>query len=973
MSNQIICPHCGQPLPEHAPGGLCPACLIGLNLRTETVFTDDDTAAAAQPPLPPEQIAPHFPQLEIIQCLGRGGMGVVYKARQKTLNRFAALKLLAPERVRDPKFAERFVREAQALAALNHPNIVTIYDFGQAGGFYFLLMEFVDGVNLRHLLRERKFKPEEALAIIPSLCDALQYAHDRGIVHRDIKPENLLLDKSGRVKVADFGIAKMLGTAPESSATVAGPADFTQGGVGTPSYSAPEQKTDPKHVDNRADIYSLGVVFYEMLTGELPGGRLVAPSRKVQIDVRLDEVVLRALEQRPELRFQQASEVKTCVETITSSGRSGVPPYPGYAYLQGYEYKSKRTLFGLPLIHVATGIDLHTGRSRVAKGIIAIGGRAQGVLAIGGMATGVLAMGGMATGVFAFGGFAMGLVSFGGLALALLLAVGGGAIAPIALGGWASGYMAFGGEGSGTHVYDSMGQDPVAVQFFLSWAKGLLAHLSAISTALVVFVCILGGGLPVWLQWLQSRAARSPGDAATSPSQRNGRSTVATFGGLALVLAAVIFLISGSYWSAMAGGPQKIIVLCRATNQIVGTTTDTRSVDVWTDTKLSSDEKLSALVKGLDGQTVNLGSSLFTTWSERGVGTSSVFTWMFKEEDGFGAAEAADAQTQIEANLTRHPVKLRDATPVKVFSVRNHSGGALTGYIQFKHVTPQPPDATGKIKVTVQIQNVFGGGNTPMIGFSAKVPPGYALRATASGGSGSVNTPAGPYDYNSSWYQPYQPGRRAVFYEDNIAWQVPVTPETAAVGQSMAAQLARTSALPPAIDPLTGLPPATTPVPPPALSSTLSPEQQVLIIESNRLRLTADLTPVPLPPATPAMIDPATGLPMPPPALVIAPDSSNSPYGHPVPMPGAKPMVLRVRTNHSASFSTRLQAIRGNVPPSYHYHRPGSPQFAPFDVVLGEPRLLFCITNSPGDVYQGYLELVGPDNATNPPGDVKGQ
>ncbi len=138
-------------------------------------------------------------------------MGVVYKARQKTLNRFVALKLLAPERVHDPKFAERFTREAQALAALNHPNIVTIYDFGQAGGFYFLLMEFVDGVNLRQLLRARKFTPEEALAIVPPLCDALQFAHDRGIVHRDIKPENLLLDKAGRVKVADFGIAKMLG------------------------------------------------------------------------------------------------------------------------------------------------------------------------------------------------------------------------------------------------------------------------------------------------------------------------------------------------------------------------------------------------------------------------------------------------------------------------------------------------------------------------------------------------------------------------------------------------------------------------------------------------------------------------------------------------------------------------------------------------------------------------------------------
>src|SRR6185503_436178 len=213
MSNESlpVCPQCGASLKASAPAGLCPNCLMALNLKTETVFTDDATAAQAT--LPPEQIAPHFPQLEILECLGRGGMGVVYKARQKTLNRLVALKLLAPERVGDAKFAERFTREAQALAALNHPNIVTIYDFGQAGGFYFLLMEFVDGLNLRLLLRTRKLTPEEALAIVPPLCDALQFAHDRGVVHRDIKPENLLLDKAGRVKVADFGIAKMLGTA----------------------------------------------------------------------------------------------------------------------------------------------------------------------------------------------------------------------------------------------------------------------------------------------------------------------------------------------------------------------------------------------------------------------------------------------------------------------------------------------------------------------------------------------------------------------------------------------------------------------------------------------------------------------------------------------------------------------------------------------------------------------------------------
>jgi uncharacterized protein (TIGR03435 family) len=329
---------------------------MALNLKTETIF--EDAPPATEPPLPPEQLAAHFPQLEIIECLGRGGMGVVYKARQKTLNRLVALKLLAPERVRDARFAERFAAEAQALAALNHPNIVTIYDFGQAGGFYFLLMEFVDGVNLRQLLRARKLTPEEALAIVPPLCDALQFAHDRGIVHRDIKPENLLLDKNGRVKVADFGIAKMLGAANGSAGEAAAPAKATQSAVGTPGYSAPEQMTDPKHVDSRADIYSLGAVFYEMLTGEPPGKRIEPPSKKVQIDVRLDAVVLRALEKTPELRWQTAADLRTQVETILATEKAGVAVSAiNSADLGHKRWKTIIWAFLLALVGVITSFD----------------------------------------------------------------------------------------------------------------------------------------------------------------------------------------------------------------------------------------------------------------------------------------------------------------------------------------------------------------------------------------------------------------------------------------------------------------------------------------------------------------------------------------------------------------------------------------------------------------------------------------
>jgi serine/threonine protein kinase len=306
--------------------------------------THDGEAAPARPTLTPEELAPHFPQLEILECLGRGGMGVVYKARQKSLNRLVALKLLAPERADDPKFAVRFEKEAHALASLNHPNIVGVYDFGQAGGFYFLLMEFVDGMNLRQLLQSKRLTPKEALSIVPPVCEALQCAHDHGIVHRDIKPENLLIDKAGTVKIADFGIAKIYSSplAPreepcadsdktDARRSVAHPAFVgsqlisrsEMATIGTPAYAAPEQQDSTVATDHRADIYSLGVVLYEMLTGERPQQNFVPPSKRVQVDVRIDEIVLRALEKTPELRFQTAADFRTQVVAAGSPpGRS---------------------------------------------------------------------------------------------------------------------------------------------------------------------------------------------------------------------------------------------------------------------------------------------------------------------------------------------------------------------------------------------------------------------------------------------------------------------------------------------------------------------------------------------------------------------------------------------------------------------------------------------------------------------------
>lgn len=263
------------------------------------------------------QISNLFPSLEILELLGAGGMGAVYKARQKGLDRIVALKILPEEFGHDIRFALRFTREARTLAKLTHPNIVSVFEFGKVEETYYFLMEFVEGSTLRAVIQAGELNPKHALAIVPHLCDALQYAHDNGVIHRDIKPENILLARDGTVKIADFGLSRLMGSDSTNDSLTG-----THQIMGTPRYMAPESLEGSHHVDHRADIYSLGVVFYEMLTGELPMGRFAVPSQKVNVDIRLDEVVLRTLEKEPDRRYQHASQVKSDVELIATSPNS---------------------------------------------------------------------------------------------------------------------------------------------------------------------------------------------------------------------------------------------------------------------------------------------------------------------------------------------------------------------------------------------------------------------------------------------------------------------------------------------------------------------------------------------------------------------------------------------------------------------------------------------------------------------------
>lgn len=312
MPNTAVCENCGAPLPGGGVSGSCPSCLMQL-----AVTATRESSCHSGPWIPPsiEELRAVFAELEILELLGQGGMGAVYLARQPKLDRLVALKILAPDRAADPVFQERFLREARTMAKLNHPHIVAVFDVGRSGDYCFILMEYVDGASLRDLIRDGGISPVEAFRLIPQICDAMQFAHERRIVHRDIKPENVLVDELGQVKIADFGLAKWSSEREATDLALTGSGQR----MGTVRYMAPEQMASTSTVDHRADIYSLGVMFYEMLTGRLPTVDYTPPSRLTEVDARVDSVVERSLRDSPADRFQHAAEVKKAVERISTT------------------------------------------------------------------------------------------------------------------------------------------------------------------------------------------------------------------------------------------------------------------------------------------------------------------------------------------------------------------------------------------------------------------------------------------------------------------------------------------------------------------------------------------------------------------------------------------------------------------------------------------------------------------------------
>ncbi len=254
-----------------------------------------------------------LPKYQVSTLIGRGGMGAVYLGRQDALDRPVAIKILPPglEQI-DPAYGARFRQEAMSLAKLNHPGIVAVYDFGRTEqGLWYIVMEYVDGTDVGRMLEQQgRVRSKDAMAITAHVCDALAYAHARGIIHRDIKPANILIGTNGVVKVADFGLAKTW-QAGASSLTISGHA------MGTPHYIAPEALTAEGTVDARADVYALGVMLYHMLTGDLPRGLFEPASHKIKgLDQRFDPIITQALKNDPAQRYQGVEAMRRDLDAL---------------------------------------------------------------------------------------------------------------------------------------------------------------------------------------------------------------------------------------------------------------------------------------------------------------------------------------------------------------------------------------------------------------------------------------------------------------------------------------------------------------------------------------------------------------------------------------------------------------------------------------------------------------------------------
>lgn len=290
--------------------------LCGVKMTIEKA----DLKVARNQALPPV-LAGDF---EILDKIGAGGMGAVFKARQISQDRIVAVKILLPRFNLEEKVVQRFYRESDTLASLDHPGIVKAIARGKEGGFLYFVMEFVEGKDLSALLMKKNLSFEANAQIVRRICKALYYAHQKGVIHRDIKPANILISSKGKIKITDFGLARILRDQNTQSAVGL---TATHMVMGTWQYMAPEQKESTKNVDHRADIYSTGVMIYEMYTGKEPQGSFPRPSEvDPSLPKELDLIVEKALRPDPAERFEQIIEISDLLKVAIKRVRGELPP-----------------------------------------------------------------------------------------------------------------------------------------------------------------------------------------------------------------------------------------------------------------------------------------------------------------------------------------------------------------------------------------------------------------------------------------------------------------------------------------------------------------------------------------------------------------------------------------------------------------------------------------------------------------------
>jgi tRNA A-37 threonylcarbamoyl transferase component Bud32 len=471
---------------------MCPRCLMSAAFEPEATTSSGDqpTMAITDPPASaPTRTVGYFGDYELLHEIARGGMGVVYKARQTSLGRVVALKMNLTGRLASAEEAQRFRTEAEAAAQLDHPGIVPIYEIGEHDGQCYFSMALVEGPSLSAELERGPWAPRRAAQLLADVAETIGYAHKRGVVHRDLKPGNILLDRDGRPRVTDFGLAKLLDS--DSQLTHTGQA------LGTPSYMAPEQAAaQSEAIGPKTDVYALGAVLYCMLTGRPPfqGPTAYAtiaallqdeppPPQQLRPEIAddLQTICLKCLEKSPEQRYGSAQELADDLRRFLSDEPIHARPMSWWARWRKWRYyiqtnrmvrlRSTSTIAGWPWIDVAIGPDRDRGELYGhARGVVAYGDRATGIIAFGGHARGLVALGNVAIGGFAFGAVSCGLVSIGALSVGWL-ASGGVAVGYGAFGGLAVGYYSFAAFAFGPHALGIGRESREAMEFFTGWLR----------------------------------------------------------------------------------------------------------------------------------------------------------------------------------------------------------------------------------------------------------------------------------------------------------------------------------------------------------------------------------------------------------------------------------------------------------------------------------------------------------------------